>query len=223
MAEAVAAELVESVGLEPGASLRVLAQRLGFPVFEPRISARVRGFCAHEPPALFVVPSGSNRRDEFTLGHGIMQLRLPPALLRSLDEEGRRRVCDFGSSCLLLPREAFLSSVRELRWDLRALLARWPNASFDALARRLVQLNEGVAVARQLGTGWLRRGSLGREIHTTPAVNDAMEALVLGASEVTVEREGVLARAWRLGPDHGDAIGMLFTRAGAVPVAKEAA
>lgn len=198
LAEQRALDLLDAAQLAPGSSLRVLAQRLGVQVYDVnQVHPRLRTFAVRAPAAVFLAKSESEQADQFALGHSLMRLNLPWALLDTLSDRQQRRLCNHASACLLLPRAPLCASVAAADWHLPSLLERWPLAGVEVLAGRLAQLYSGIMVAHQIGTGWLRRGALGGELHSTPALAAAAQALTDSDScALVVDR--VAVQAWRL-------------------------
>lgn len=138
-----------------------------------------------------VDPSGYLPRDEFTIAHEIAELHLPHDWRETLGPALWERACNRVASALLLPAGAFVTSVLELGLDLPALRRRWTHASWDTLARRLVDVGAARTAAAwdSLELAW----RYGGEAH--PDEEHALAEVYAGRGRGVVR--GV--RAWRLG------------------------
>lgn len=119
--------------------MRELAHGLGQAVEDLHINARVRGLCVRAQHRILLNPSGYGPRDEFTIGHELMELYIPREWL-SLPEATKERLCDRGAAALILPRAEFLASVERHGRNVHALHREWPRASGQVIKARLLEL-----------------------------------------------------------------------------------
>lgn len=126
--------------------MRGLLERLGVKVFEHWMGEGACGAAFPELRTVVLSPSGYTPRDEFTLAHELMELHAPSSW-GELPAATKERMCDRGASALLLPAGAYLDTVEHLGRDLAALRRRWRHASWDTLARRLVDVGAARTVA----------------------------------------------------------------------------
>lgn len=196
--EAIAEELLKKSHHQPGASALLLARLLGVNVVEAALGGR-EGF-AFSDRTVLVDPTGYTPRDEFTVAHEIAELHLPQDWREALGSELWERACDRVASALLLPAAAFKASVVELGVDLPALRRRWQHASWDTLARRLVDVGAVSTAAAwdSLEEAW----RYGGEPHDFEE-----HAVVEALSGRGTARVGAVG-AWRLG---GEGLGRVVT------------
>lgn len=176
-----------------------MAQRLGYRVVRGALPAGLRGTSIRGEPLIVVRPECYRPREEFAVGHELLELHLPRCLLDVLEQEAKERVCNRGAAALLLPRQPFMSSLAAARWDLAELRRRLPWASWAAIATRIVDLVPGAAAATWVnGTREWWRFTEGVNLGDVAGAEHeaAREAGRHGYSVVRVR--GVRARAWRL-------------------------
>ena len=194
--EALAAELLQKARMEPGGSVRLLAERLGHRVIErPNCKARVRGFSVRRPHEIYLIPSAYEPRNQFTIAHEIMELMLPLGLVESIPAALKEELCDRGAAALMLPPGRFAETMHKTGVHLPALRRLWRFASYKALAARMVDLVPGTTAASwdSGAMQWGRGPELGAEA-ITAAVTEALTSRGLGEAVIG----GVRARAWRM-------------------------
>lgn len=89
---------------------------------------------------ILVRETDRRQRRAFAVAH-----ELAHWLLRAAGLPDDEASCNYLASALLLPRDDFERDLRRYGWDLIALCARHPFASFEAVARRIVALREARA------------------------------------------------------------------------------
>lgn len=176
--------------------MRGLLERLGLTLRERDIDAPIRGASLRGLSRVLLVPSGYHPRDEFTIAHEIIESFFPSEWNRyAATEEDKERACDRGAAALLLPAAEFHRSVTELRHELPALRRRWRNASWDVIARRLVDVGAASTAAAwdSLELRW-RYGGTGHD-----AEEHALAEVYAGRGSAHVRAGEREVRAWRLG------------------------
>lgn len=89
---------------------------------------------------IYVRETHRRQRRAFAIAH-----ELAHWLLRAAGLPDTETNCNYLASALLLPRLDFEADLRRVGWDLIALCARHPFASFEAVARRIVALRDARA------------------------------------------------------------------------------
>lgn len=77
--------------------------------------------------------------------HGAVAHELGHVALERAGEDDSEDGARYLAGALMLPRRAFDRDLRTTAWDLEELRRRHPNASAEMIARRVVQLRDGVA------------------------------------------------------------------------------
>ncbi len=173
--------------------MRQVAERLGHTIHERETALPVRGLATRNALGghIVLVASGYAARDEFTVAHELMELHIPSEWRTQLTEDFKERLCDRGAAALLLPASAFRKSVKLLEGELPALRRQWRHASWDVIARRLVDVGmvSTAAAWDSLELRW-RYGGDGHALE-----EEALGRVYAGRGAARVG--GV--RAWRLG------------------------
>jgi hypothetical protein len=100
---------------------------------------------------IVVGPAERPERLQWAIAHEIgesIAYRVFAALGVSADvsSDDRELVANHLASCLLLPREWFAVDGRETAWDLFALKQRYPTASHELIARRMLEMRPPIVV-----------------------------------------------------------------------------
>ena len=173
--------------------MRQVAERLGHTILERETDIPVRGLATRNAAGshIVLVASGYLARDEFTIAHELMELHIPRDWRTYLPNDLKEGMCDRGAAALLLPTAPFRASVDELAGELPALRRHWRNASWDVIARRLVDVGLASTAAAwdSLELSW-RYGGAGHS-----SEEEALGHVYSGRGAAQVG--GV--RAWRLG------------------------
>jgi Zn-dependent peptidase ImmA (M78 family) len=113
-----------------------IARRLRIDVERVQLPPGVLGVSSRSAWAILYEESGYRPRDEFTVAHELMELHLPRPVLE-LPRAVKERFCDRGAAALLLPRGAFLRSLKEFGWNVEDQRQRWPYVSARVIAARI--------------------------------------------------------------------------------------
>jgi Zn-dependent peptidase ImmA (M78 family) len=129
-------------------------------------------------------------REQFTCGHELGHHYEPPGLRPEAVESW----CDRFSAALLMPERPFLAACGESLFDLGALRRRVQWASWQALARRIVDLCPDTAAAWWSGSMMVERAS---SSGTPMSEAERMAFREARKGRVArVEAGGVFARGW---------------------------
>lgn len=196
--EARADQLHRLAGTRPGTPPSKLAAALGLEVVEAAPLPGVRGVVDPTYPVVFIPPEPRYlERREWNIAHELLERVVPCFGPRDVHEP----IIQHGVACLLLPRAAFLETVKDCGFDLPRLKSRFRHVSYHALARRVQEVLPGVSV-----TLWHRLEVARRHgIHTSQDASAvaAETCAVLGAYSRTGAGEAshgrIRARAWRMG------------------------
>lgn len=113
-------------------------------------------------------------------------------LPRDLEERAASRI----GVALMLPRRAYLESLRSTGWDLVALRRLWPLASMWILARRIVELTHDGAIASRWTARKLEERVVSETIENAGRVTPIESALSRAARAGVVGHAGDRLRAW---------------------------
>lgn len=152
-----------TVDVEGMAARMLDAVEVAAPICPWTMAARA-GFAVKVGPArqpamtlgpVIVVPPHRVERRAFSVAH-----ELAHAALRCADLDDNERTVDAVASAVLLPRGAFARDVADVGADLRALKARHPRASYEAIGRRVAALLGATLTIHDVGPRGVRvRGS----------------------------------------------------------------
>jgi hypothetical protein len=183
--EAAASEIVAQHSTPPGDSF-ALARALGLDI-EPTSfpSALLVGDRIKVSPALPM--HQQNWAVAHELGHYTVRKLGLPNTERHADQMGE---------ALLLPRALFAGQLDACGWDLSQMLEHYPNTSYETLARRVMTLHSGVAVA-VWDRGRLARRRCSRDVPEALAARPSkVEALLAGATAKNKAPTRLGERVW---------------------------
>lgn len=175
-----------------------LAASLGLRVvFRDDLPRRFLGFSSPGEDKLLVRPSGYWPRDAQTICHEIVECHLPERLPRWHEE-----FCQRAGAAMLLPREAFISSLFDARIDLPTMRRQWTHASYEVIGRRVEDLFPGARCYT-----WTDKGPCCGERPVDVELAAIHVACSMRRGRSVLESDGMLAAAWHLTRRAGDTAG----------------
>lgn len=179
--------------------MRLLAERLSVPILEHSVDGLL-GSAMRSVRAIMLSPSGYEPRDEFTLAHELAELHIPAAWHATLPERVKERMCDRVAAALLLPPPQFLYALFETNWSLPLLRRRFPIASYEAIARRIVDLKPSTSAAMWTAgkRSWWRGPAAGEDVRLLVRAERQALRIANRTGFASVADGDVIARAWHL-------------------------
>jgi hypothetical protein len=204
------ASLLERAGVTapPVDALRVAEDHIGIPVeiVEPETDDRGRPRPSTRRPTAGIVlsPHMTAEQRQAAAAQGIARALLPD-LLRKLgvvpgseSKQAAAHLRGLLAARLLVPTKLFRTALRQCRYDVPALKAVFPTATFEAVALRLLDLDEPCVIAVvDDGIVAARRGNGAAESRKlTPAEQECLEQVMHLDRPARVRTGGWTAHGW---------------------------